>query len=172
MILKALEPRDILTFPQCSLAVEQWYYFSISQFGYFRIQQFGSSVPCCGCLDKMDTAICCSSCYAWKHTKCIGLGGIPPGRQYICHDCHENNNRFPVLVPGGINATNGRKKRGPGCCIRVVGHPKVLGLCLSLPTHLRPEFRLLGNLHGKAQLLISYAVQFGGRFLGFGIRAG
>lgn len=165
MMLKALTPRDILTFSQCSLAVEQWYYSSIPQLGDFRVQHFDSSVPCCGYLDKMESAVCCSSCYVWKHTKCIGLVGIPTDRQYICRDCHENTH-FPSLVPGGINGTSRRKRREPGCRIRVAGHPKVLGLRLSLPTHLRLERRLLGNLDSTPPLLINYAVRFGGAFSG------
>ncbi|CAP82981.1 Pc15g00950 [Penicillium rubens Wisconsin 54-1255] len=165
MILRALTPRDILSFCRSSLAVERWYYSSVPQFGDFRVRHFDSSVPCCGQLDAMDAAVCCSLCYVWKHTKCIGLACTPPGRRYICPDCHEKKDR-QCLVPGGINETSGRKWRGPGCRIRVAGHPKILELRLSLPTHLRPERRLLGTLDRAPSLFINYAIRFGGAFSG------
>lgn len=165
LMLKPLRSQDILSFCQSSLAVEQWYYSSVPQFGDLLVQNFDWSVPCCGSLDGMELAVRCSSCYAWRHTKCIGFAHTPPGRWYICRDCHENKN-VPSLVPGGINETSGRKRRGPGCPIKIAGHPKILGLRLSLPTHLRQERRLLGNLDPAPPLLTNYAVQFGGSFSG------
>ncbi|EYE90962.1 uncharacterized protein EURHEDRAFT_518729 [Aspergillus ruber CBS 135680] len=104
MMLKVLRPRDILSFCQSSLAVERWYYSSVTQFGDYRVQHFDSSVPYCGYLDRMESAVCCSH-----------------------------------VMPGNIR----RKRRGPGCRIRVAGHPKILGLRLSLPTHLRLERQFL-----------------------------
>lgn len=165
MILRALRPRDILSFCKSSLAVERWYYSSVPQFGDFRVRHFDSSVPCCGHLDTMDAAVFCTLCYTWKHTKCIGMACTPPGGRYICPDCQKNKN-CQSLVPGGINETSRRKRRGPGCRIRVAGHPKILELRLSLPRHLRPERRLLGNLDPTPSLFINYAIRFGGAFSG------
>lgn len=165
MILKALRPRDLLSVCQSSLVVERWYYSSVPQFGDFRVLHFDSTVPCCGYLDKMESAVCCSSCYTWKHTKCIGLICTPPGRRYICSDCHENKG-CSRLVPGGINQTSRRKRRSPGCRIRVAGHCRVLELRLSPPTHLRPERRLLRTLDPTPPLLIDYAIRFSGAFSG------
>ncbi|PLB53733.1 hypothetical protein P170DRAFT_396362 [Aspergillus steynii IBT 23096] len=165
MILGALGPRDILTFCKSSLAVERWYYSSVPQFDDIRVRQFDSSVPCCGKLDRMDAAVCCSLCYAWRHAECIGLACTPPGRQYICPDCHENKN-CKILIPGAINETSKRKKRGPGCRVRVAGNSKLLEQRLSLPTHLRPELRLLRDIGPAPPLLIDYAIQFGGVFSG------
>lgn len=165
MILRALRPRDILSLCQSSLVAERWYYSSVPQFGDFRVRRFDSSVPCCGYLDRMEAAVCCSSCYTWKHTECIGLARTPSDRRYICPDCHENKG-CSSLVPGGINQTSRRKKRSPGCCIRVAGHSRALELRLSPPTHLRPERRLLGTLDPTPPLLIDYAIRFSGAFSG------
>ncbi|PKY03286.1 hypothetical protein P168DRAFT_298085 [Aspergillus campestris IBT 28561] len=165
MMLRALRPRDILSFCKSSLAVEYWYYTSLPQLGEFRVWHFDSSVPCCGHLDTMDAAVYCTLCYVWKHTKCIGLACTPPGHQYICPNCHKSKNR-QSLAPGGINATSRRKRRGPGCRVRVAGRHKTLKLRLSLPTDLRPERRLLGNRDPASPLFIDYAIRFGGAFSG------
>ncbi|PLN79433.1 hypothetical protein BDW42DRAFT_186705 [Aspergillus taichungensis] len=132
IILRALRPRDLLSACQFSLAVEQWYYSSVPQFGDLRVLHFDSTVPCCGCLNNMESA----------------------------------NKGCSRLVPGGINQISHRKRRSPGCRVRVAGHDKVLALRLSPPTHLRPERRLLGTLDPMPPLLIDYAIRFSGAFSG------
>ncbi|KAL2222689.1 hypothetical protein M432DRAFT_629133 [Thermoascus aurantiacus ATCC 26904] len=136
-----MRPKNIVSFCQASLAVENGTLHRPPQFGDFKVRSFEFSVPC------------------------IGLDCRPPGRQYLCCDCQENKT-CSTLDPGGINQASRRRKRGPGCHVNVAGRPKILQLRLSRPAYLRPELRLLGNLVSIPPSLIDYAIHFGGVFSG------
>lgn len=173
MIFKKLSPRDILSLCQSSSAAGKWYYSSVPQFGDLKVRRSESSVPCCGSSYKLDTGVCRSSCYTWKHRECAGLASLSSNKRYLCPDCHEGKN-CSSLVPGGIAQTTGRRPETLGyhlgghpdshldshvwCQVKVNGCPKVLEQRLHSST--RP---LLGVLPAYA---IDFAIYFGSAFSG------
>ncbi|KAK2734592.1 hypothetical protein FQN57_001639 [Myotisia sp. PD_48] len=165
LILGFCTPKAALALSQASFMFQEWYYSTIPQIS-LSLQSFKRSVLCCG----KKRGICknwvyCPCCYVCKHVKCVGLKSGPPAdAQVVCSHCKEGKN-CTKLSPGGIYGVSRRYLENE-CNVSVIGSHKVLRLRRGMPTHLRPEMRLFGDITHIPPRLINFTIRFNGAFTG------
>ncbi|KAJ6035790.1 hypothetical protein N7540_000069 [Penicillium herquei] len=161
MIIHELTTRDIVSFAQASFAAETFYYSSVGQLKHTTVDRFQLLITCCGERAGLrESGICCTQCYSWYHTQCIGLEEMVD--HYICTAYRQITTE---LKPGGVHWFSRRKKRN-GSKLIFRGSPKSLKVRLAKPAYLRPELRLIGNLWQVPPGQIDYSILFNGSFSG------
>ncbi|PYI04676.1 hypothetical protein BO78DRAFT_319850 [Aspergillus sclerotiicarbonarius CBS 121057] len=166
LIMQKLEPRDAVAFSQASFTAERCYYASLPQLGDMGVRTSPLLVPCCGRRGGLEEGgIVCSTCYAWMHSDCIDGQGQAFIDQYVCANC-QTGESSAGHHPGGIQRDS-RRKRRPGCQVRLEGSSKLLQVRLLKPAHLRPSLRFFRpDLSGVPPELITYTIRFNGTFSG------
>ncbi|KAF4633238.1 hypothetical protein G7Y89_g4883 [Cudoniella acicularis] len=172
MVLNAVAPYDIVSFAQASFMVENWYYSSLPQLPDMAIHHLDVSIPCCGRRNNSEgkEGVCCSDCYAWRHSECLDPSERTPEECYICSKCRlsrEQAGTRPKLIPGAIGRANRRGDRPDGCRVMLWKQEKALQLRVSAPAVMRPELRLMDrDLTSTPPNQIDYVVLFGGSWSG------
>lgn len=130
------------------------------------------SIPCCGEKDnnKRKEEVCCSDCYAWRHSEYLDPNECRPEERYICSKCRLSREQVgarPKLIPGAIGRANRRIDRPDGCRVMIWNQAKVLQLRVSAPAVMRPELKLMDrDLTSTPPNQIYYVVLFGGTWSG------
>ncbi|CZT07599.1 hypothetical protein WAI453_005104 [Rhynchosporium graminicola] len=172
MVLNAVAPYDIVSFAQASFMFENWYYSSLPQLPNMAIHHLDVSIPCCGRRTNREgkEGVCCSDCYAWRHSECLDPSERTPEECYICSKCRisrEQAGARPELIPGAIGRANRRVGRLDGCRVMLLKQEKFLQLRVSAPAVMRPELRLMDrDLTSTPPNQIDYDVIFGGSWSG------
>jgi len=114
--------------------------------------------------------VCCSDCYAWRHSECIDPSERTLEKSYICSKCLLAKGQAgarPKLLPGAIGRANRRGNRPDGCRIMIWKQEKVMQLRVTSPAVMRPELRLMDrDLTSTPPNQIDYVVLFGGSWSG------
>ncbi|RAH70582.1 PHD finger domain-containing protein [Aspergillus aculeatinus CBS 121060] len=138
-ILKALAPKDVISFARASTAVDRWYYSSLPQLDRVLVRSFDFSIPCCGERHKPNgDGVSCSTCYTWYHRKCASLSSESQGDGYLCTECQQNG-ASNILEAGGIYRARRKIGSKPSCKVTVDGEVKVLNLRTAKLAARRPE---------------------------------
>ncbi|RDL41227.1 Uncharacterized protein BP5553_01206 [Venustampulla echinocandica] len=172
MVLNAVAPYDMVSFAQASFIVKNWYYSSLPQLPSMAIHHRDVSIPCCGRKANRNRkeGVCCSDCYAWRHSECLVPSDLTPEECYICSKClisREQSGARPKLRPGAIGLENRRGGRPDGCRVTIWKQEKVLQLRVTSPAVMRPELRLRDrDLTSTPPNQIDYVVLFGGSWSG------
>ncbi|RAK81798.1 PHD finger domain-containing protein [Aspergillus fijiensis CBS 313.89] len=145
-ILKALAPKDVISFARASTAVDRWYYSSLPQLDRVLVRSFDFSIPCCGERHNPNgDGVSCSTCYTWYHSECAGLSSETQGNGYICAECHQNG-ASKILEAGAIYRARRKIGSKPSCKVTVDGEVKALNLRTAKPAARRPEMFLYRGL--------------------------
>ncbi|RAH41700.1 PHD finger domain-containing protein [Aspergillus brunneoviolaceus CBS 621.78] len=157
-ILRALAPKDVISFARASTAVDRWYYSSLPQLDRVLVRSFDFSIPCCGERHNPNgDGVSCSTCYTWYHSECAGLSSES-------QECHQNG-ASKSLEAGAIYRAHRKIRSKPSCKVTVDGEVKVLNLRTAKPAARRPERFLFRGLSIPPNDL-NYTIRFNRVFSG------